>query len=216
MPQAAAISLLLVLICCCSYSYQGTCEDGAIEYPVDLGLLDFGAAYTIITDVVPEERRLKIWKTEDIRANTIHMAWQIPLYVLMAAGEVMFALTGMEFSYSQAPINMKAVLQSGWLLTEAFGNIIVVIVAKSAFLEQWEEFVLFACLLLAVCIIFSIMAYHYTYVDSGELAKPAKDAEEEIALSPPYPDESLKSSQWEEFVLFASLLDDAKTILILK
>ncbi|XP_032880749.1 solute carrier family 15 member 2-like [Amblyraja radiata] len=171
--------------------YQGTCEDGAIEYPVDLGLLDFGAAYTIITDVVPEERRLKIWKTEDIRANTIHIAWQIPQYVLMAAGEVMFALTGLEFSYSQAPINMKAVLQSGLLLTVAFGNIIVVIVAKSAFLEQWEEFVLFACLLVAVCIIFSIMAYHYTYVDSGELAKPAKDAEEEIALSLPYADEPL-------------------------
>ncbi|XP_078259419.1 solute carrier family 15 member 2 [Rhinoraja longicauda] len=177
--------------------YQGTCEDGAVEYAVDVGLLDFGAAYTIVTDVVPGEGRLKIWKTEDIRANTIHIAWQIPQYVLMSAGEVMFSITGVEFSYSQAPVNMKAVLQSGWLLTVAFGNIIVVIVAKSAFLEQWEEFVLFACLLVVVCIIFSIMAYNYTYVNSEELVMAVKDAEEEeeeeIAPPPPYTDEPLNA-----------------------
>lgn len=31
---------------------------------------------------------------------------------------------------SQAPISMKAVLQAGWLLTVAFGNLIVVIIAS--------------------------------------------------------------------------------------
>ena len=36
---------------------------------------------------------------------------------------------------------------------------------------QWAEFVLFACLLVAVCIIFSIMAYFYTYVDPSQLDK---------------------------------------------
>lgn len=36
----------------------------------------------------------------------------------------------------QAPANMKSVLQAGWLLTVAFGNIIVLIVAEGAGLEQ--------------------------------------------------------------------------------
>ncbi|XP_051876961.1 solute carrier family 15 member 2 [Pristis pectinata] len=163
--------------------YQGMCEIGTMKYDVDLGLLDFGAAYTVVVDVVPNEDRLEIWKTEDIKANIIHLAWQIPPYVLMSAGEVMFSITGVEFSYSQAPLNMKAVLQSGWLLTVAFGNIIVVIVAKSAFMEQWQEFVLFACLMIAVSIIFSIMAYFYTYVDSEELASMVEETDERISLN---------------------------------
>lgn len=33
------------------------------------------------------------------------------------------------------------------------------------------EFLLFACLLLAVCIIFSIMAHFYTYVDPDQMIK---------------------------------------------
>ncbi|KAI4805368.1 hypothetical protein KUCAC02_009990 [Chaenocephalus aceratus] len=83
----------------------------------------------------------------------------------------MFSITGLEFSYSQAPANMKSVLQAGWLLTVAFGNVIVLIVAEGATLEQWKEFLLFAGLLLGVCIIFSVMANFYTYVDSDQLDK---------------------------------------------
>uniref|UniRef100_A0A8C8JP62 Solute carrier family 15 member 2 n=1 Tax=Oncorhynchus tshawytscha TaxID=74940 RepID=A0A8C8JP62_ONCTS len=104
-------------------------------------------------------------------ANNVHIAWQIPQYALMTAGEVMFSIPGIEFSYSQAPANMKSLLQAGWLLTVAFGNVIVLIVAEGAGLDQWMEFLLFAGLLVAVCIIFSIMAYFYTYVDLGELDK---------------------------------------------
>uniref|UniRef100_A0A8C5CY01 Solute carrier family 15 member 2 n=1 Tax=Gadus morhua TaxID=8049 RepID=A0A8C5CY01_GADMO len=108
---------------------------------------------------------------EDVMANNVNIAWQIPQYVLITVGEVMFSVTGLEFSYSQAPANMKSVLQAGWLLTVAFGNVIVLIVAEGGGLEQWAEFVLFACLLVAVCIIFSIMAYFYTYVDPSQLDK---------------------------------------------
>lgn len=38
-------------------------------------------------------------------------------------------------------------------------------------LFQWIEFLLFACLLLGVCIIFSIMACFYKYVDPDQLDK---------------------------------------------
>ncbi|KAK7882495.1 hypothetical protein WMY93_028669 [Mugilogobius chulae] len=74
------------------------------------------------------------------------------------------------FSYSQAPSNMKAVLQAGWLLTNAVGNFIVLIVAELAKLpKQWTEYILFASLLVAVCFIFSIMAYFYTYINPAEI-----------------------------------------------
>ncbi|XP_031180175.1 solute carrier family 15 member 2 [Sander lucioperca] len=134
-----------------------------------LGLLDFGASYTVI--LMEESGKIVAHKMEDVSANDVHIAWQIPQYVLITIGEVMFSITGLEFSYSQAPANMKSVLQAGWLLTVAFGNVIVLIVAEGAGLEQWKEFLLFAVLLLAVCIIFSIMAYFYTYVDPDQLDK---------------------------------------------
>ncbi|KAJ0070046.1 hypothetical protein NL108_000310, partial [Boleophthalmus pectinirostris] len=100
----------------------------------DLGLLDFGAAYTFV--ISKEGTGVKVSKIEDVEANNVHVAWQIPQYVLLTAGEVMFSITGLEFSYSQSPANMKSVLQAGWLLTVAFGNVIVLIVAEGAGLEQ--------------------------------------------------------------------------------
>ncbi|XP_056871158.1 solute carrier family 15 member 1 [Takifugu flavidus] len=111
-----------------------------------------------------------ITEIEYIKPNTAHMALQIPQYFFITAGEVMFSVTGLEFSYSQAPNNMKAVLQAGWLLTVAVGNFIVLIVAEIAKLpEQWTEYILFASLLLVVCVIFSVMAYFYTYIDPAEI-----------------------------------------------
>uniref|UniRef100_A0A8C9FJC1 Solute carrier family 15 member 1 n=1 Tax=Pavo cristatus TaxID=9049 RepID=A0A8C9FJC1_PAVCR len=131
--------------------------------------LGYGGAYTIVINECSEDvSQLKY--IEDIQPNTVHMAWQIPQYFLLTCGEVVFSVTGLEFSYSQAPSNMKSVLQAGWLLTVAFGNIIVLIVAGASKLsEQWAEYVLFAALLFAVCIIFAVMAYFYTYIDPNEV-----------------------------------------------
>ncbi|XP_063806835.1 solute carrier family 15 member 1 [Pseudophryne corroboree] len=146
----------------------------------------FGSSYTIIINECATN--MSIEYVEDIKANTVHMALQIPQYFLMTAGEVVFSVTGLEFSYSQAPSNMKSVLQAGWLLTVAVGNIIVLIVAGAAGLsEQWAEYVLFAALLVAVCIIFAIMAYFYTYNDPAVIeaqfdsdGKKKKEKEKEI------------------------------------
>ncbi|NWQ78429.1 S15A1 protein, partial [Columbina picui] len=129
----------------------------------------FGSAYTIVINGCTGNK-LDVIYSEDIPPNTVHMAWQIPQYFLLTCGEVVFSVTGLEFSYSQAPSNMKAVLQAGWLLTVAVGNIIVLIVAGASKLsEPWAEYVLFAALLLAVCIIFAVMAYFYTYTDPNEV-----------------------------------------------
>ncbi|XP_012813171.2 solute carrier family 15 member 1 isoform X1 [Xenopus tropicalis] len=128
----------------------------------------FGSSYTII--IKEGNTELQVEYVEDIQPNTIHMALQIPQYFLITAGEVVFSVTGLEFSYSQAPSNMKSVLQAGWLLTVAVGNIIVLIVAGASHIsQQWAEYVLFAALLVAVCIIFAVMAYFYTYVDPAEI-----------------------------------------------
>eukprot|EP01018_Ginkgo_biloba_P009897 Gb_09365 [translate_table: standard] len=56
----------------------------------------------------------------------ISMLWQIPQYVVMTTGEVLFSVTGLEFAYSQAPHSMKSVIQSAWLSTVAAGNLVTV------------------------------------------------------------------------------------------
>uniref|UniRef100_A0A3P8P4I7 Solute carrier family 15 member 1a n=1 Tax=Astatotilapia calliptera TaxID=8154 RepID=A0A3P8P4I7_ASTCA len=140
------------------------------EYIKDFG---FGGSYTFFipsTFVFGPDCQDSITVVEDIEPNSVHMALQIPQYFFITAGEVMFSVTGLEFSYSQAPSNMKAVLQAGWLFTVAIGNFIVLIVAEIAKLpNKWAEYVLFASLLVLVCIIFSTMAYFYTYIDPSEI-----------------------------------------------
>lgn len=119
--------------------------------------------------------------------NDIHILWQVPQYVIVTAGEVsekiyqkfkffpkfsfsffnnqiMFSVTGLEFSYTQAPESMKSVLQACWLLAVAFGNIIVVIVAEVSFFDsQASEFFLFAGCMVVNVVLFIWLASRYTY-----------------------------------------------------
>ncbi|KPI91940.1 Peptide transporter family 1 [Papilio xuthus] len=105
--------------------------------------------------------------------NSLHILWLVPQYVVMTMGEVMFSVTGLEFSFTQAPASMKSVLQSVWLLTVAFGNLIVVLIVEGNFLDaQWKEFFLFAGLMLLDMLIFTVMALRYKYV---ELKSSAED-----------------------------------------
>lgn len=69
--------------------------------------------------------------------NSIHVFWLIPQYVVMTLGEVMYSVTGLQFSYAQAPDSMKSVIQACWQLTVAFGNLIdVIVVGAKAFDSQ--------------------------------------------------------------------------------
>lgn len=155
-------------------------EGQTCHYILQLG---FGSSYTVLipsTFSFGESCTENIKAIQDIEPNGIHMAWQVIQYFLMTCGEVVFSVTGLDFSYSQAPSNMKSVLQAGWLLTVAVGNIVVLIVAEAGSLpDQWAEYVLFASLLVAVSIIFAVMAYFYTYMDPTEIEAKFMELEPE-------------------------------------
>lgn len=94
--------------------------------------------------------------------NKMHMLWLLPQYIIMTLGEVMYSVTGLAFSYAEAPVSMKSVLQSCWLLTVAFGNVIdIIIIGARGFSSQAHEFFLFAGLMFVDMIIFMILAYRY-------------------------------------------------------
>ncbi|XP_011187897.2 peptide transporter family 1 isoform X2 [Zeugodacus cucurbitae] len=123
--------------------------------------LKVGGIYTVIIN----EESSGVYKSNVVivtEPNFISIFWLIPQYVIMTLGEVMFSVTGLEFSYAQAPVTMKSVLQACWLLTVAFGNVIVVIIAElKLFDSQASEFFLFAGLMFVDMIIFMFVAYRY-------------------------------------------------------
>lgn len=76
----------------------------------------------------------------------------------------MFSVTGLEFSFTQAPSSMKSVLQAFWLLTVTFGNLLVVVIAKlQQFESQSSEFFLYAGLMALNVLLFIYLAMKYKY-----------------------------------------------------
>ncbi|XP_064556391.1 solute carrier family 15 member 1-like [Drosophila montana] len=148
-------------------------ELSTIEYEVLTGevllhrqLLRPGGVYALVIGQASEGYVSRMF--EVTASNSMSMLWLIPQYVVMTLGEVMFSVTGLEFSYSQAPPSMKSLLQAFWLLTVAFGNVIVVVIAELKFFEsQASEFFLFAGLMFVDMLIFMWFAFYYISYDEA-------------------------------------------------
>lgn len=118
--------------------------------------------------------------------NCVPIMWQVPQYIVMTAGEIMFSVTGLEFAYSQAPDSMKSVCQAAWLLTVAVGNSVVVVISEmTLFKNRSVEYLFYSILILAATLVFSMMSAGYRY--SGEIVDDAgrhtsrnQEREEEI------------------------------------
>lgn len=123
---------------------------------------------SVNTIILRESDKIHHSVIEIASPNSLTMLWLIPQYVVMTLGEVMFSVTGLEFSYSQAPASMKSVLQACWLLTVAVGNVIVVAIAGAQnFSSRSTEFFLYAGLMLADMLVFMYLAYRYKSVLSA-------------------------------------------------
>ncbi len=48
--------------------------------------------------------------------------WQFLAYVILTLGEAMVSITGLEFSYTQAPNKMKSAVMAAWLFCVSLGN----------------------------------------------------------------------------------------------
>lgn len=112
--------------------------------------------------------------------NSVHIFWLLPQFVMITAAEILFSITTLQFSFTQAPESMKAVMMAIRMLTNAVGNIIDVVVISAldgVFDHQWQFFFLFAGLMFLDMMIFAWMATGYTYVDYT--TKERKDDEDE-------------------------------------
>lgn len=104
--------------------------DGKLIDTIELRL---GAVATLV--VVQEGNAIRTSLVHISGPNSINMLWLLPQFIILTLGEVMYSITGLAFSYSQAPVSMKSVLQACWLLTVAFGNVIDAIIVGLKFFE---------------------------------------------------------------------------------
>ena len=87
--------------------------------------------------------------------------WQIPQYVFLTAGEVLVSVTGLEFSYTQAPRSMKSTIMSIWYLTVALGNMLTAGVSALNRFQGAAYFWFFTALMLAGALGFAAVARRY-------------------------------------------------------
>ncbi|XP_011696789.1 PREDICTED: solute carrier family 15 member 1 isoform X2 [Wasmannia auropunctata] len=144
--------------------------------------LKSGGVYTVVGSYVTQNVEPNIvGKTVTVTPpNSLHMAWMLPQYIIITMGEVMFSVTGLQFAFTQAPVTMKSLLTAGWLLSVAFGNLIVVIIKGShPFERQVYEIFLYAVLMAVVMVIFGVMTLFYKYV---EIPEEEEDSDGDIPL----------------------------------
>jgi len=100
----------------------------------------------------------------------LSIAWELIPYAFLEAGEVMLSATALEFAFSQAPVGMKSIITSFWLMTISGGHFLVAtftslnedyIHARGA-----AQFYLFAALMFVVAVVFIGCAVAYRPVES--------------------------------------------------
>lgn len=64
------------------------------------------------------------------------VAWQLTAFALLTAAEVMVSIVALEFSYTQAPRNMKSMIMAIFLLSVWAGNFLTSGINKAAFIPE--------------------------------------------------------------------------------
>jgi len=130
---------------------------------------------------------LVIWQIQQMidAGAKPNVNWQFLAYVILTLGETMVSITGLEFSYTQAPNKMKSAVMALWLFTISMGNLFTAAVNYfirnpdgSVKMNDQQYFLFFTMLMLIASAVFVVMAMFYrgkTYLQSQE--KPLEELE---------------------------------------
>tara|TARA_B100000401_G_scaffold112875_1_gene73685 strand:- start:775 stop:2094 length:1320 start_codon:yes stop_codon:yes gene_type:complete len=91
--------------------------------------------------------------------NTPSIAWQILAYAILTAAEVLVSITCLEFSYTQAPNNIKSLIMGLFMLSIAVGNTFTMFVNSSItnINDGASFFFFFAKIMLLTALLFMIV-----------------------------------------------------------
>lgn len=121
---------------------------------------------------------LAVAETSIMAGGKPSIMWQFWAYVILTMAEVMVSITGLEFSYTQAPNSMKSFVMGLWLLSVSLGNGVTAVVNMLIVnsdgtykLNGSEYFWFFAGLMFVTAIAFIFVAMRYkveSYIQSRE------------------------------------------------
>src|ERR1700704_6254638 len=94
--------------------------------------------------------------------------WQLLAYAILTLGEAMVSITGLEFSYTQAPNSMKSSVMALWLLFIATGELVVgkfnawdINLDGTKKLNDYQYFTFFTVVMFVAAAIFVVLACFY-------------------------------------------------------
>ena len=97
-----------------------------------------------------------------------HISWQLAAYVVLTAAEVMVSITCLEFSYTQAPKQMKSFIMAFFMMSIALGNLFTSAVNYfiqnpdgSSKLEGADYYWFFTLLMLLTSVLFLLVVKFY-------------------------------------------------------
>jgi POT family proton-dependent oligopeptide transporter len=112
------------------------------------------------------------------QGKDISILWQCLAYLVLTISEVMVYGTGLEFSYTQAPYNMKSLIMGFFLLSVSFGSLITAEVNYfiqnpdgTSKLAGASYYWFFTWFMLVTAVLFIAVAYYYkekSYVRQAE------------------------------------------------
>ena len=113
--------------------------------------------------------------------------WQFLAYAILTLGEAMVSITGLEFSYTQAPNTMKSSVMALWLVTVGSGELFVALVNKWILgsgeahkVTDYQYFTFFTWLMFGAAAVFVIVACFY----KGQTYLQSQLTPDEIATEP--------------------------------
>jgi POT family proton-dependent oligopeptide transporter len=110
----------------------------------------------------------------------LNIAWQILPYIVLTFAEILVSTTGLEFAYTQAPREMKSVVQSLWLVTNTLANVAVAIAAALNIFKGSAQFFFYAGLATLAGVGMALMARRYKVRDYYQEAAPPAIGERAI------------------------------------
>jgi POT family proton-dependent oligopeptide transporter len=102
----------------------------------------------------------------------LNIAWQILPYIVLTVAEILVSTTGLEFAYTQAPREMKSVVQSLWLLNSTLANVAVAIAASLNIFTGSAQFFFYAGLAALAGVGMALMARGYQVRDYYQETPP--------------------------------------------
>ena len=114
--QAANPLLIMLLVPLFSYVIYPWLSRFFVLTP--LRKMTLGLFLTVIAFAIPATIQMQLDK-----GISPQIAWQLLAYVLLTSAEVMVSITGLEFSYTQAPKTMKSFVMAFYFLSVAIGNL---------------------------------------------------------------------------------------------